>query len=92
MVQNKEMLYHRQVGLKLNGTHAYADDMNRLGDNMQTMKKNTETLIDASKEVGLELNVEKAKCILLSLHQNVGQNREVKIANRLFENVSWLKR
>jgi hypothetical protein len=43
-----------QVGLKLNGTHqllAYADDVNLLGDNIDTIKKNT-TLTDASKEVG----------------------------------------
>jgi hypothetical protein len=49
-----------QVGLKLNGTHqllAYADDVNLLGDNIDTIKKNTGTLIDASKEVGLETNV-----------------------------------
>jgi hypothetical protein len=51
-----------QVGLKLNGTHqllAYADDENLLGDNIDTIKKNMETLIDASKEIGLEINVEK---------------------------------
>jgi hypothetical protein len=50
-----------KVGLKLNGTHqilAYADDMNLLGDNINTVKKNTETLTDASKEVGLEINIE----------------------------------
>jgi hypothetical protein len=51
-----------QVGLKLNGTHqllAYADDINLLGDNTDTIDENTETLIDTSKEVGLEINVEK---------------------------------
>jgi hypothetical protein len=76
------------VGLKLNGTRqllAYADDVTLLGDNIDTIKKNTETLIDASKEVGLQINVDKPKYMLLSRHQNVGQNREIKIANRLFE-------
>jgi hypothetical protein len=80
-----------QVGLKLNGTHqllAYGDDVNLLGDNIDTIKKNTESLIDASKEVGLEINVEKTKYMLLSHHLNVGQKRDVKIANRSFENVS----
>jgi hypothetical protein len=46
-----------QVGLKLNRTHqlqAYSDDVNLLRDNIDTIKKNTETLIDASREVGLE--------------------------------------
>jgi hypothetical protein len=49
------------VELKLNGTHqllAYADDVNLLGDNIDTMKKNTEILIDVSKEIGLEINIE----------------------------------
>jgi hypothetical protein len=58
-----------QVGLKLNGTHqllAYAVDVNLLGDNIDTIKKNTETFIDASKEVGLEINVERTKYALLS--------------------------
>jgi hypothetical protein len=48
-----------QVGLKLNGTHQlliYADDVNLLGDNTDTIKKNAGTLIDTSKEVYLEVN------------------------------------
>jgi hypothetical protein len=51
-----------QVGLKLNGTHQllpYADDVNPLGNNIDTINKNIVTLIVASKEVGLEINIEK---------------------------------
>jgi hypothetical protein len=83
-----------QVGQKLNGTSQplpYADDVNLLGDNIDTIKKNTEILIDASKEVGLEINAEKTKYMLLSRHQNVGPNRDIKIANGSFENVSQFK-
>jgi hypothetical protein len=79
-----------QVGLKLHGTHqllAYADDVDLLGDNIDTVEKNTETLIDASKVVGLEMNVEKTKYMLLARHQNAGQNQDIKIANMSFENL-----
>jgi hypothetical protein len=82
------------VGLELNGTHqllAYVDDVNPLGDNIDTIKKNTETLIDTSTEVGIKINVDKSKYMLLSRHQNVGRNRDIKIANRSFENVSQFK-
>jgi hypothetical protein len=56
-----------QVGLKLNGTYkllAYAD-VNLLGDNIDTINKNTKTVFDASKEVDLEGNVEKTICLCL---------------------------
>jgi hypothetical protein len=59
--------------LKLNGTHqllAYADDVNLLGDNIDTINKNTNTLIDASKKVGLEISVDKIKYMFLSYRQN----------------------
>jgi hypothetical protein len=39
---------------------------------MDTVNKNAETFIDASKEVFLEINIEKTKYMLLSGHQNVG--------------------
>jgi hypothetical protein len=80
--------------LKLNGTDqllVYADGLNRLGDNIGTIKKNTETLIDASKEVGLEINTEKTKYMLQFRHQNAGQNHDIKIANKCFENVEQFK-
>jgi hypothetical protein len=68
-----------QVGLKLNGTHGpliCADDVNLLDDNIDTIKKNIQTFIATSKEVGLEVNTEKTKYMLLSGHQNAGQNND----------------
>jgi hypothetical protein len=52
------------------------------------MKKNSEALIDTSKEVGLEVNTGKTKYMLLSCHQNAGQNHDIKIANGSFKNVA----
>jgi hypothetical protein len=74
------------VGLKLNGTHqllAYADDVNLLGDNIDIIKKNTRTLIDASKEVGPEINAEETKYMLLSRRRNIGQNQDIKIGKQI---------
>jgi hypothetical protein len=44
--------------------------VNLLGDNIDTIMKNKQTLIDASKEVGRHANADKTECMLLSRHQN----------------------
>jgi hypothetical protein len=56
-----------QEGQILNGTHqllAYADDVNIVGENIDTIQKNIKALLDACKEVGLEVNPEKTKYML----------------------------
>jgi hypothetical protein len=65
--------------------------VNLLRDNIDTIKKNMETLVDVSSGVSLEINVEKCKYILLSHHQNSGQNRDIKIANRSLQDVLQYK-
>jgi hypothetical protein len=73
------------VRLKLNWAYhllVYADNASLLGNNTDAIKKNTETLINACKEVCLEVKAEKTKYMLLSPHQNAGKYHDVKIANR----------
>jgi hypothetical protein len=54
---------------------------------------NTEIPIDTSKEVGLlvYVNAEKTEYMLMLRHQNAGQNHDIMITNRSFENVAQFK-
>jgi len=64
-----------QDGLKLNSTHqlmAYADDLNILGGSVDTVKKNAEALVAATKDIGLEVNAHKTRYMTVSRDQNAG--------------------
>jgi hypothetical protein len=70
-------------GLKPNGTNqllAYADDISILGENVDTIQKNTEALLYARKDVGLVVNSDKTKYMLMSC-KKAGQKHSIKIAN-----------
>jgi uncharacterized membrane protein len=60
-------------------------------DRINTIKEDTETLLGASRDVGLEINAEKTKYMIMSRHQNPGQNQNIRIANESFENVAKFK-
>ena len=71
-----------QDGLQLNGKHqllVYADGVNILGGSIHTVKENAETLVVASKEIGLEVNADKIKYIVMSRDQNARRNHSIKI-------------
>jgi hypothetical protein len=80
--------------VKLNDTHqllVYADEVNTLGGSIHAIKKNTEALVEASKEIGLEVNAETTKYMVMSRDQNAGQNHNIKTDNKSFERVEQFK-
>jgi len=48
-------------------------------------------LLDASREVSLEENVEKTKYVVMPCHQNDWQIHKLLIANKSFEDVAKFK-
>jgi hypothetical protein len=62
-----------------------ANDVNLFSENINTRKKNTGALLDASKEVSLEVNAERTKHKFMSCHHITEQSHEMEIANKLFK-------
>jgi hypothetical protein len=80
-----------QEGLIMNGKYqllAHAD-VNIVGEKIDNIQKNKKALLDTSKEVGLEVNPEKTKYMLMSRCQKARQRQ--RIGNRSFEDVAKFK-
>jgi len=80
--------------LKLNGTYQlliYADDVYKLGGSIHAIKKNTEALLVGSKEIGLEVNEDKTKYMVMSRNRNAGRSHNIKFDNSSFERMEEFK-
>ena len=70
--------------MQLNGTHqllVHADDVIVLVGSIHTISKNTETLVVASKETGLDVNADKTKYMVMSRVRNAGRSHSIKNDN-----------
>jgi hypothetical protein len=69
----------------------YADGINFLGCSINTIKETTDTVLEACRDVSLEINAEKTKYMIMSSHPKSGQNQNIRIVNESFENVTEFK-
>jgi hypothetical protein len=69
----------------------YVNDVNIFGGSVHTIRKNTESLVASSKEIGLEVNADKTKYVVISRDQNAGRSPNIKIDNSSFEMVVEFK-
>ena len=70
--------------MKLNGTHQlllYADVANVLEGSEHSIKKNTEPLVVASKQIGLQVKADKIKYMVMSWDLNAGWSQNIKTEN-----------
>jgi preprotein translocase subunit YajC len=75
----------------MNETHqlvVYADNVNILGGIIDTVQENKEDLLQANREVSLEVNTEAIKTMAMSHHQNEAQNHNLLIPKKPFKNVA----
>ena len=62
-----------------------------LGGSIHPLKENAETLVDATREIGLEIYAVKTKYMVTSRDQNAGRIHSVRIDNSNFERVEEFK-
>jgi hypothetical protein len=70
---------------------AYADDFNMLGGSLHTVKENTEALVAATKKIGLEVNVDKTKYMVMFREQTAGLGHTMEVDNSSIERVEQFK-
>jgi len=73
-----------QNGLKWKGTHqdlVYVDDVNILGGSVNTTNRKAESWVAASKEIGLEVNADNTKYMVMWRDQNAGWSHNIRIDN-----------
>ena len=72
----------------MNGTHqvlACADDANLIGDDIRTIERNPDVLLNACKDIGLAVSTGKTKYMEMGRHRDMIANAHIKIGSNSFE-------
>ena len=78
----------------MNGTHqvlVYADDVNLLGDDIRTIKRNADVLLNACKDIGLTVNTGKTKYMKIGRQWGKIANEHIRIGSHSYAKVKTFK-
>ena len=72
----------------MNGTHqllVYSGDVNMIGENVLTMKKNAKSSLASGREIGLEANSLKTKYVIMTPEHNAGLYHNIRTGSKPFQ-------
>ena len=75
----------------MNQLFVYADDVDLIGDDIDALQSNSEVLVEACDEIGLQVNVEKTKYMITSRNTENEGYRYITIKNENIEKVNKFK-
>ena len=70
---------------------AYADDVNLIGDDIRTIERNADVLLNACKDIGFAVNIGKTKYMEIGRHRGMIANAHNKISSNSYEKVKTFK-
>jgi hypothetical protein len=91
LTSRKPMTQLREKFFKISWLVLVYADVNLLGDSVNIIKQNSETLLESNRDIRLEINTKKTNYMIISIHPNSGQNQNIRIANESFEKVAKFK-
>ena len=78
----------------MNGTHQvldYADDVNLIGDDIRTIERNADLLLNACKDIGLAVNTGKTKYMEIGCNWGIIANEHIRIGSNYYKKVKTFK-
>ena len=87
-------LEETRLALDMNSNHrilTYVDDVNLIGDDIRTIERNADVLLNACKDIGLVVNTGKTKYMEIGRHRGVIANAHIKIGSNSYEKVKTFK-